>query len=651
MTNESDESGKSLWGIIKSIGAVATVLFVLAIALKYFLGALFGDSIVESTIKEITSRAISASSQLISGQTIKSGDGSATTDRGYPISVASIDNSFFEITVSNVPRSVCRGIMSRGWSLPTSIYINGRLSTPQLFLCSSSNQMSFEFSRDLNENISNAIKPRQSHCRTDLDCLGCETCRTGRCISGCRAGEKCAQTLKGRSVCCSESNTTQSMCCAFTEGDSCCWGRNQCCPKEKPIRLADGTCTDCYDKQVWGIGDPPDLELCHTLCPNRTDFGADNLCMLPLCTQGEFTARTGDCISCTSGGGYQTSASECAKCPNRSYQNGWCIAPCPSGTVLNTDNQCIPCDEPKHIDLPNSENCQQNCPQRESSPFGCVLKNCPNGFAPDSQRSCFNCTSPYSISDISAEACAQCPNRVYENGKCQIPCPPHTFRDRDGQCIDCSDANAIPVIANDLECQKCPERLALNGYCFAPCATGQFRDAFGTCHSCTDLGSFPVLQTDICAICPNRSIFLQQQGNQIIPHCMLQYCPLDFFADRTGSCRDCFDPTPVPDTRREECEKCPNRQWSFVGDVCRIKPDCSGSEIINAQGVCQSCRAEDEAISVEGHPEECIHCSNRYLFGSWCRKCPINLGTLTNRAGCEKCGGDWDNRIQKCTGK
>ena len=645
----TDENGKSLWNIVRTIGAVATVLLVLGIVLKFFLGVLFGDSIVEATIKDVSGRALSLSTRLISGQNTVDNEGSQVTAHGYPVSAYTLDGSFFEITLSNVPKSVCKGIVSRGWSLPTSLYINGNLiNNKETFLCGPYNRVSFEFSRDLNSNIPNSMKPRQKHCNGDNDCSGCEACRDGRCVSGCRSGETCGKTLKGRSVCCADDNEAASMCCSFIEDGKCCWGRGQCCPKEKPIYLADGTCTDCYDKRVFSVGNPADLGLCRQLCPNRVDFGADDLCMLPLCQSGEFTDRSGDCIACSAGGGYETSPKECAKCSNRTYSDGWCLAPCPAGTVRNTQNKCVPCDEPEQIELASPSDCA-TCPNRELSATGCYLKECPEGFTHDSNGNCFDCQMPQSVSDISAESCALCPNRVYENGRCDLPCPDNTFRNRDGLCVSCTDPNAVPVILNELECQKCPSRLALNGYCFAACEAGQFRDAFGACHSCSDLGSFPVLQTAVCSICPNRSIFLHQLNNQIVPYCMLQYCPLDFFMDKLGSCHDCFDKASVGNTRREECEKCPNRQWSFVGETCRIKPSCSGGEIIDATGTCQSCRSETEAISVEGHPEECLHCSGRYLFGSWCRKCPENKRALNNREACEKCGGNWDNRTQICS--
>jgi len=652
MKNKNDESGKTLFGIIKMVGAIASVLAVLFVVLRYFFGVLFGDSVVESTIKELSERAITVSSVLISGQTtVPSGSFSPTTARGYPITVHTDGGAFFEMTLYNVPKSVCRGLITRRWNIPTSVYLNGRLNFGQAVACISLNQISFEFSRDLNGNVSNADKPRSSHCQGDSDCSGCEACQNGRCVSGCRAGESCGWTLKGKSVCCSTVNKANSLCCSFVEDGQCCWGRGKCCPKEKPIRLSDGTCTDCYDRHVFAIGEPADLSLCRQLCPNRVSFGADNLCMLPLCTDDQFTDRTGECQNCTATGGYKTSAQECAKCPNRTYKDGWCFSPCPAGTIENSQKQCIPCEAPQKVETSDTTVCSGVCPNREQTEQGCVLKECPAGFIPDTDGNCISCALSQTITTASAEECDQCPNRVYEDGHCLPLCPENTFRDKDGQCVSCANPSAIPVVLNQLECQKCPDRLALNGYCFAACETGQFRDAFGTCHNCSDLGSYPVLQTAICSVCSNRSILLHQLDGQVVPYCMPQYCPLDFFMDKLGGCHDCFGDQAIAGTTQTECEKCPNRQWTHVGNTCRIKPDCGAGEIIDSNGLCHACDSREEAISVEGHPEECIHCPDRYLFGSWCRKCPTEARKLTDKDACQKCGGSWDNRIRVCYGR
>ena len=644
------ESGRSLFSIVKRMAAIAVILALLWIIIQAFVRLLFSDSATESTIKELSNRALSASASLISGQKkLGNGELGDRTKNGYLVSTYTIDGPFFEITLSGVPKSVCRGIVNRNWSVPTSLYINGRLSRQDPDICDTQNQISFEFSRDLNENISNADKPLKKHCQSDSECSGCESCRNGRCLTGCKAGETCAKTLKGKSVCCSQANVVDSLCCSFTEGDSCCWGRNKCCPKDQPIYLADGTCTDCYDTRIFAVGDPLSVQTCRKICPNRQAFGSDELCMLPICKKGQFADQDGTCIDCNEPGGYITSKSECAKCPKRKLSDGYCSLPCPTSSILNSQHQCTSCEDPNAISLRDTQSCTKACTKRKITKAGCVLSDCPDGFIADKDGHCLSCSENSSLRNVSEQACSQCPGRIFENGQCLNICPSFSFRDEDGHCVSCQTPEAIPIDPMLLECQKCPERLALNGFCFAPCGRGEFRDAYGACHPCTDLGSYPVLQSAICATCPNRSIYLRQINNQVIPYCTPQYCPIDYFADQMGNCHDCFSTESVSGVTQTECDKCSNRRWSSVGQTCQVKPECGSNEFADWQGNCHSCDSKQEAISVRGYTGECNSCPHRYLFGFWCRQCPTDIRQLKDKSGCQKCGGSWDNRIGQCS--
>lgn len=645
----NSESGRILFSIVKRIVSIAFILILLWFIIQAFIRILFSDSATEETIKELSNRALSASASLISGQnSLSNGELGDRTSRGYTVSTYTIDGPFFEITLYGVPKSVCTGIVERNWSVPTSLYINGQLSHQNPKICDTYNQLSFEFSRDLNENVSNADKPLKKHCQNNSDCSGCESCQNGRCQTACQNGETCAQTLKGKSVCCTQSNVVDSLCCSFTEGDSCCWGRNKCCPKDQPIYLPDGTCTDCYDTRLFTIGEPPSVQTCQKICPNRKAFGFDELCMLPICKDDQFMDQTGTCIDCNQPGGYATSATECTKCQNRSFSGGYCSFPCEPGSILNVQHQCVSCNDPNPI-LPHpSQSCDMVCPNRKTETAGCVLSTCPDGFITDKNGYCLSCSESNALKNISEKDCAQCPGREFVNGQCLNICPTYSFRDENGHCTSCQTPLAIPVDPSLLECQKCPERLALNGYCFAACGRGQFRDAFGTCRTCSDLGSYPVLQSAICSTCPDRSIYLHQINNQIIPYCTPQYCPIDYFADQMGSCHDCFSSESVSGVAQKECDKCPNRRWTSIGQTCQIKPECRSDEFADSDGNCHPCVSDQEAISVRGYPSECATCSNRYLFGSWCRQCPSDIRQLKDRAACQKCGGSWDNRISQC---
>ncbi|MBQ7412819.1 MAG: hypothetical protein IJV07_00895 [Alphaproteobacteria bacterium] len=645
-----NQNGKTFLGILRRLALIAGVIFMLVIIGQLFWRVVFEDSAAEDTIKELKSRAISASSQMISGQQeIVTGEFGLATRRGYPVMTYPINGSFFEIALFNVPRSVCRRLTQKGWHMPTSIYVNGTLHMGMTDLCLDYNQIAFEFSRDLQENISNADKPYKTHCQTDSDCSGCEACRNGRCQTGCQTGEVCGRTLKGKDVCCSESEQAQGLCCSYIEDGFCCWGRGKCCPKNHPIRLEDGSCTDCYDSRVFAVGDPPALATCQKLCPMRTDFGSDALCALPVCRTDQFMGLDGSCHACHETGGILTAQKQCERCSNRLFSDGLCSLPCPAGHIADQTGRCQTCDTPESLTLTAGESCENSCPNREIRANRCVLKSCPTGFITDQKGNCLSCQTESALINITAEQCRLCPNRIYDGARCLATCDENTFRSADGKCIPCDDTGAFPIQEGEMECLKCPDRLALSGYCFAACNRGEFRDAFGACRSCADLNSYPVQQSAMCQVCPNRSVLLRQIQNKVIPYCMTQYCPMDYFADRMGSCHDCSIITGVINTTRQECEKCPNRMWSPVNQTCLLHPNCRSQEITDTFGKCRACDEGIEVIPVNGYESQCRKCTNRYLFGYWCRRCPTDVQTLKTREGCEKCGGVWDNRIGTCT--
>ena len=644
------QSGKAFMEILQKFAIIAVVLFTLIVIVHWFTRVLFQDSVIEDTFKELTSRALSASTQMITQQgRIESSEFGSMTRQGYAAQTYPVDDGFFEITLEGVSKGVCSRLLKRNWSLPSSVYINGELFRDNPDMCQEQNQMSFEFSRDLQSDMKNAVKPRNSHCRSDSDCDGCSACRNGRCQSGCNEGESCALNLSGKSVCCSAQNQIGNLCCSYIEDNQCCWGRNRCCPKDHPLSLADGTCSDCYDRRVFGLGSPISAEICRTLCPNRVPFGSEGQCALPVCQADEFTGKDGLCHACSEVGGIATIESECGRCSNRSFSGGICSHPCPVDTVEDINHICQPCDTVGVIRISDPESCTKSCIGRQWQPTGCSLKTCPAGYVADRRGNCVSCQTPETIFNISPDICEQCPNRQYQDGGCQPICPADTFRAKDGRCVACRDIQAYPVQVGSNECLKCPERLSLQNYCFAPCGAGQFRDSYGACRSCLDLSSYPIPQSSSCSVCLNRTVLLRPYNGQVITYCAPQYCPIDYFADQAGTCYDCFLQQAVTQTDKEACEKCSNRFWSPVGDTCRIRQNCQATQIMDTTGVCHDCHGPEELIPVNGMEQNCDTCPNRYVYGYWCRLCPADRAVLHDRAGCEKCGAVWDNRTQKCT--
>lgn len=645
----TNESGKTFVEIVKTIIIVGITLLILFVVGRLLFRVVFEDSVAESTIKELSSRAITASTRFIKEEENLTGsEFGDRTKKGYPVLTYRTDPSFFEITLVGVPQAVCKRISNKSWRMPTSVYVNGNLSEGEEHFCSDINLMSFEFSRDLRENIPNSEKPKNKHCRTDSDCSGCEVCQGNLCKTGCNQGEKCSFDLKGNTVCCSSVQNADSICCSYVEDGNCCWGRNKCCPFDNPILLSDGTCTNCYDTKPFSIGNNASLDTCQKLCPNRVPFGADELCMLPICTNSQFMSRDGGCVDCMKEGAFKTSRQECAKCPKRIYQEGWCSLPCPENTVQDISGVCIPCNELSAVSLNDNGICTKSCPNRMVEKNKCILRTCPEGMILDQKGDCVSCQAETSIYPLNPDDCATCPNRERQADVCQLPCGDGFFRTLSGLCVPCSAKEAFPVASGSGECLKCPNRMGLENYCFAPCGYGEFRDSMGACRSCLDLNSYLVPETAVCSRCPYRSILLkhEEQGNKL--YCKLQQCPLDYFIDQDGSCHDCFSNEVVANVSKENCEACLNRMWSPENQICFVRPTCPKNTFTDGYGKCHDCADANSLISVRGNLEECDKCPNRYVYGHWCRQCPSDVQSLDTKEACQKCQGKWDNRIQKC---
>lgn len=648
--NSSDEIGQTFVEIIRTIVVVSVTILILVIVGRLFFRVMFEDSVVDATLKEVSSRAITASSRMMQGnEELVGSEFKERSEKGYPVLTYKINDNFFEITLIGVPKAVCRRIVERKWTLPTSLYVNGNLANSLNHFCSDFNLVSFEFSRDLNSNVPDSEKPVKKHCRTDADCSACEACRNNLCKTSCNAGESCSLSLKGYEHCCPVTQEADSLCCAYVENGNCCWGRNKCCPMDRPILLEDGTCTNCFDSKPFLIGGEDSLETCQKLCPNRVPFGADDLCMLPICEKEQFLSRDGDCLNCQAEGAFKTSAQECAKCPQRTYHNGWCSFPCPESTIQDEQGRCMSCNTLETIFIQDQDVCIKKCPNRQKKQQGCALKTCPEGMIFDKEGNCISCDLTNAILSADSEECAACPNREIVNGVCVPICSEGYFRALSGECISCSDKEAFPVVPASGECLKCPDRLSLENYCFASCKQGEFRDANGACRSCLGLESYPVVQTAACSVCPYRSILLKHDKNEDMAYCKLQQCPMDYFSDRNGSCYDCFQKESIVNTSKEECEKCPNRVWSPENSSCLIHTSCPSNTFMDTYGQCHSCDENNALISVAGHLTECDKCFDRYVYGHWCRKCPEQIDVLTTKESCQKCGGKWDNRIQGCS--
>ena len=176
------------------------------------------------------------------------------------------------------------------------------------------------------------------------------------------------------------------------------------------------------------------------------------------------------CYSCGTWVKFATTETECAKCPNRSMQDGKCVLDrCPDGQLMDSDGYCYNCSTTTII--PASETECAKCSNR-------IMGS--NGY-------CYAC-SHSSWVEADATECAKCSNRFMSSG---------------GGCHPCTGS---AVHADATECAKCPNReIDVYGYCAIPCPDGEFRYSGGTCLSCSYAVEIGADATE-CAKCPNRKM-------------------------------------------------------------------------------------------------------------------------------------------------
>ena len=103
-----NDSGKTFVEIIRMVIIISVTLLMLFIFGKWLFRVMFEDSVVDSTFKEVTSRAITASTRFINGNDNLFGNEFGNrTDKGYPVLTYKVDGDFFEITLVGVPEYVC----------------------------------------------------------------------------------------------------------------------------------------------------------------------------------------------------------------------------------------------------------------------------------------------------------------------------------------------------------------------------------------------------------------------------------------------------------------------------------------------------------------------------------------------------------------
>lgn len=569
--DKSKESGRSMVEIIAVLALMGVLSGAGIAGYKFAINKKEANDIID----EINKRAVTASSQLISGAGVINLEeyGNHGAIRDYPVNsfypYYENDDSYFALEVQNVPKGICDIIFKLDWETSYDIIINDNENNDS---CSEAdNNMTFVFHEmigatgfdggalDLGcrSNIQCLSRRRGSicdtetgeclPCRSDSDCTIprygllcdrftglCKKCENNDDCTGDAAGEVC-NTSTGKCVQCvtnddCEGNPNGELChkeaglCVSCLIDSDCKDNNKWCNQVQHVcedktdaQIEDkyGTQHDCTTSRLLLLENPDD---CSTVCPNRTlQYGY----CAPVCADDEWLQ-----IIENYGNENGQPQSQCLEC---SKQTGWHY-----GTV--TSDFCTKCAERYYYT--DSHGGEHMCALKECNES---YFNCNNGCCACSSltnQSIYIGTGSlgYSADNtsrvwggyvyngvISCNACSGEHARTVDGTSCYLTtCPTGTFR-RGKDCVKCSSTSAYKISTNaDITaCLSCSER-AINGqYCVlqSQCPNG-YNTEERTCSEC-DSGTFPY----------------------------------------QSQCISCDDPKWYRGLSKELCNTCPQREW------------------------------------------------------------------------------------------
>lgn len=371
------EQGRSL---IETLGVLALIGILSIAAIAGYQYALDKYKCNETWI-ELEQRVIACNLQMMKNPTILTLDEfENTTKIGYPITQSILDDTHFEIVLSQVPTGVCRQLLKSKSTDFHTVYVNDELVL-NTDTCIEQNKMTFEFETDLGQGSTPVER-----CKTNADCTrSCDSCQNGICKSNCSNGMKCTRSIRDyeRYECCNPEKILNGTCCTDvkTEDDGqkmCCTIYGKCCPTDHfdPYLASQSQCLPCDDPGDYIVRHPNgssiDYNSCFA-CPNRVVNGwTCSLKCKPkthldpsrhcLCDNNSMQDAAGNCYTCDEATAekYLWNWKDSQGCINCNYRpkDGYCTK-CPHGTVakgVNNASECVAC--PDDIsELPSKNQC------------------------------------------------------------------------------------------------------------------------------------------------------------------------------------------------------------------------------------------------------------------------------------------------------
>ncbi|XP_039614478.1 extracellular matrix protein FRAS1 isoform X1 [Polypterus senegalus] len=381
----------------------------------------------------------------------------------------------------------------------------------------------------------------------------------------------------------------------------------------------------------------------------------------PVCPVGSLTVSTegeccphckpvkchSDCLTCSQ------NPEHCEICMDEQMklQNGDCVQTCDSG-FYESGRICKACKETCATCL-NEFECE-SCEEGLWMKYGKCVPDCGEGFYADYRGYCSPCyESCLSCSGPSEKDCLSCvhPLHYLKGGSCVTDCGPK-FYSILGICFAC-DVSCLTCYPDGPKCLSCPLGKALHqGNCVFQCPPGSYQNSVGRCVDChSSCSACTGPSAAECTSCIASLVLLHSQ--------CLQFCGEGLFSQHGlckschQSCRSCVGP------EYSDCTQCkktaevlhPSKEQNgkFHG-ICL--PKCKDHFYLDTDNLCKECHSS--CLECTGKSfKNCTSCTppNVLHEGRCLPKCPEGLfsqDTLCTNChpSCKECKGP---SVSDCT--
>ena len=433
--------------------------------------------------------------------------------------------------------------------------------------------------------------------------VGDEACDDGNTVSldGCRGdcaaiedGYTCAGGSSASADTCVTCDPTCALCDGTTASDctSCAAATpffnllgtrlGSCLASCTPIGKhanSSGVCEPC-DSSCGTCSGPASTE-CITCSGTSAPFLSSGACIAECPASGTFVELVGaqaTCSSCHASCATCAGASgdACLTCPSSGtpyYDDGSCVASCPSGEFADGNSTCNACDASC---LTCSEGTATGCTSCvEGADFDAIAGTCTSTCAVGQYLTstsglgvCLGCNATCATCFGESTNCTSCSladtTPILLSNDCISTCPDGMY-ESDGSCASCEADCATCTGGASTDCVTCaaskPKRHGTS--CVASCPTGTYSDSDDVCQACdSGCSACDAAGASACTACPAYAPYLHGGA-------CLAVCPSTHYASSASSCGACdASCTTCSGAGANACTSCPIQTPHLVSGAC-----------------------------------------------------------------------------------